>query len=132
MLSDSNVWRVQIRLDFKRNFLNDSLIYLYFLYRTAKEFSTIWADLALCLEGYLFPNCSQLMVSVEELQQDEMLDVKLVHIIRDNILPFANEMPKVFVLQIVSILNRGSIHSATSISPVGKLSLESKNQLYGD
>ena len=64
------------------------------------------------------------MVSVEELQQDEMLDVKLVHIIRDNILPFANEMPKVFVLQIVSILNRGSIHSATSISPVGKLTLE--------
>jgi len=86
--------------------------------RNAEEFSTIWADLALCLEGYLFPNCSQLMVSVEELQQDELLDVKLVHIIRDSILPFANEMPKVFVLQIVSILNRGSIHSATSISPV--------------
>ena len=66
------------------------------------------------------------MASVEELQQDEMLDVKLVHIIRDNILPYANEMPKVFVLQIVSILNRGSIHSATSISPVGKLTLEHK------
>lgn len=91
-----------------------------FHFQIAKEFSTIWADLALCLEGYLFPNCNQLMVSVEELQHDEMLDVGIVHIIRDNILPFANEMPKVFVLQIVSILNRGSIHSATSISPVGK------------
>jgi hypothetical protein len=85
----------------------------------APEFATIWADLAACFESYLFPVSKLPNVSSDELQADEECDVSLVEIMRNAILPHAGELPKVFVLQIVSILNRGSIHSATSASPVG-------------
>lgn len=50
--------------------------------------------------------------------------MRLVEVMRDAILPYAGEMPKVFVLQVVSILNRGSIHSATSASLVGERALQ--------
>lgn len=51
--------------------------------------------------------------------QDEGLDVKIVEFIRDRILPNSSSIPKEFVLQIVTLLNRGSIHSPTiNILPV--------------
>ncbi len=84
----------------------------------------MWADLAQCFEGFLFsaskPSSSQ---TLEEQQFDESLDVKVVELIRDSIMPFAAQIPKEFVLQIVSLLNKGSIHSATNSSPVGQSSI---------
>lgn len=80
--------------------------------------------MAACFDSYLFPASKQPNCTPEELQSDEEQDVRLVEIMRDSILPHAGEMPKVFVLQVVSILNRGSIHSATSASPVGKFGLK--------
>lgn len=50
---------------------------------------------------------------------DELLDVKMVELIRDHIMVHANQVPKEFLLQIVSLLNRGSIHSPTMTSPIG-------------
>lgn len=83
---------------------------------------TIWADLAMTLEAFLFPTSRpSLTQTLEEQQVDEALDVKVVELIRDAILPYANQMPKEFLLQIVSILNKGSIHSTTGGSPVGTL-----------
>jgi hypothetical protein len=85
----------------------------------AADFVSIWADLANTLEGFLFPNTRPSPTqTMEEQQIDEALDVKVVELIRDSILPYAGQMPKEFVLQVVSILNKGSIHSATSGSPV--------------
>ena len=57
--------------------------------------------------------------TLEEQQTDESLDVKVVEIIRDNIMVYAQQIPKEFLLQIVSILNRGSIHSPSITSPIG-------------
>ncbi|XP_015786183.1 protein MON2 homolog isoform X3 [Tetranychus urticae] len=85
----------------------------------SSDFVSLWADLASTLETFLFSNSKPpLNQSLEEQQCDEILDVKVVELIRDNILPHAGQMPKEFVLQIVSILNKGSIHSATNGSPI--------------
>lgn len=46
--------------------------------------------------------------------------LQVIQLIRECILPHAGKMPKVFVLRIVALLNKGSIHSATSSAPVGK------------
>lgn len=85
--------------------------------RNEKAFQGIWNDLALALEEFLFsestPPASQ---SLEEQQMDEAIDCKVVQVIREDILPFSNSLPKDFVLKIMALLNRGSIHSATSIS----------------
>ncbi|RWS29632.1 hypothetical protein B4U80_05162, partial [Leptotrombidium deliense] len=95
--------------------LSNQLLFI----RVAADFIGIWADLANCLEGFLFPSTKlSPNASLEDQQLDESLDVKVVEVIRDSILPYAGQMPKEFVLQIVSILNRGSIHSATSDSPI--------------
>ncbi|KAI2796229.1 Endocytosis and vacuole integrity protein [Blomia tropicalis] len=83
------------------------------------DFISIWADLALTFEGFLFPmNKPTTVQTLEEQQTDESLDVKVVEIIRDNIMVYAQQIPKEFLLQIVSILNRGSIHSPSITSPI--------------
>ena len=88
------------------------------------DFMNIWADLALSFEGFLFPNSKPASTqTLEEQQFDESLDVKVVELIRDSIMPFASQIPKEFVLQVVSLLNKGSIHSATNSSPVGQFSI---------
>ena len=85
------------------------------------DFIRIWADLALCFEGFLFPASKPSSnQTLEEQQFDESLDVRVVELIRDSIMPFAAQIPREFVLQIVSLLNKGSIHSATNSSPVGQ------------
>lgn len=97
--------------------------YLY-CRRTAHEFVKIWADLALTLDAFLFPHSKPSMTqTLEEQQHDESFDVLIVELIRDFVLPYASQIPKEFVLQVVSILNRGSIHSATTSSPLGQSDL---------
>ncbi|OQR69604.1 protein MON2-like [Tropilaelaps mercedesae] len=82
-------------------------------------FEDMWADLAVTLEEFLFsdsaPPPNQ---SLEEQQNDETLDTRVIQLIRECILPHASKMPKIFVLRIVALLNKGSIHSATSSAPV--------------
>lgn len=90
-------------------------------FQIVSDFIRIWADLALCFEGFLFPASKPPSTqTLEEQQFDESLDVRVVELIRDSIMPFAAQIPKEFVLQIVSLLNKGSIHSATNSSPVGQ------------
>ncbi|XP_022686091.1 protein MON2 homolog isoform X2 [Varroa jacobsoni] len=82
-------------------------------------FEEMWADLAITLEEFLFsdsvPPPNQ---SLEEQQNDESLDTRVIQLIRECILPHAGKMPKIFVLRVVALLNKGSIHSATSSAPV--------------
>ncbi|XP_015915930.1 protein MON2 homolog isoform X2 [Parasteatoda tepidariorum] len=83
------------------------------------QFNGMWVDLAYALEDFLFPaSLPSPTQSLEDQQNDEALDCKIIHLIRDGILPFANQLPREFIIRIVTLLNKGSIHSATNNSPV--------------
>ena len=45
---------------------------------------------------------------------DETIDCQVIELIRDEILSFSSEIPHQFILDAVVILNKGSIHSATT------------------
>ncbi|KAK3700698.1 hypothetical protein QZH41_015645 [Actinostola sp. cb2023] len=78
------------------------------------SFSSMWYELASCLEDFLFsektPPDTQ---SLEQHQQDEELDIKLLRMIQEDILPHSSTLPKDFMVRVMALLNRGSIHSAT-------------------
>lgn len=44
---------------------------------------------------------------------DETIDCQVIELLRDEVLPHAHEMPHQFIMQIVVLLNKGSIHSAS-------------------
>ncbi|ESO95637.1 hypothetical protein LOTGIDRAFT_188347 [Lottia gigantea] len=79
------------------------------------ESSGMWSELSLTFEEFLFTkHPSPPTLTVEEFQRDEAIDCKVVCVIRDDILPYAGNLPKDFIVKIMEILNKGSIHSATS------------------
>lgn len=45
---------------------------------------------------------------------DETIDCKVIELMRDEILPYSTEIPHNFLMDIVVILNKGSIHSASN------------------
>lgn len=51
---------------------------------------------------------------LEELVLDEAIDCQVIELLRDEILPYSNEIPQQFILNVVVLLNKGSIHSATN------------------
>ncbi|GFR78528.1 protein MON2 homolog [Elysia marginata] len=55
-------------------------------------------------------------LSVEDFQRDEALDCRLIRLIREDILPHAAHLPPEFMVSVMSLLNKGSIHSTTSDS----------------
>lgn len=69
--------------------------------------------------SFLSPTPSTL--SVEEQQKDEGMDVKVVLLIREEILPFSSSVPEHFTARIMALLNRGSIHSASTASFLGEI-----------
>lgn len=50
---------------------------------------------------------------MEEIVLDETIDCQVIELLRDEVLPYAHEMPHQFIMQIVVLLNKGSIHSAS-------------------
>ncbi|KAG8199888.1 hypothetical protein JTE90_015878 [Oedothorax gibbosus] len=83
------------------------------------QFQGMWIDLAYALEDFLFPaSAPSPTQSLEDQQCDEALDCKIILLIRDVVLPYANQLPREFIIKIVTLLNKGSIHSATNNSPV--------------
>ena len=52
--------------------------------------------------------------TLEQHKQDEQIDIKLLKLIRQDILPCSASLPKEFVDTLMKLLNKGSIHSATS------------------
>jgi hypothetical protein len=48
---------------------------------------------------------------------DEAIDCQLIEQLRDEILPYSGEIPNHFIMNIVVILNKGSIHSQTATGP---------------
>ncbi|XP_039663698.1 protein MON2 homolog isoform X3 [Perca fluviatilis] len=76
------------------------------------KFDTMWPELANAFEDFLFTKSTPPdNLSIQEFQKNEAVDVEVVQLISTEILPFANFIPKDFVGQIMTMLNRGSIHS---------------------
>lgn len=84
-----------------------------------KDFVDMWPDLADTLDKFLFPKsvCQVEDRGLEELVLDESIDCQLIEQLRDEVLPYSGEIPNTFVMNVVVILNKGSIHSATATGP---------------
>lgn len=80
-------------------------------YSQSAHFDDLWDNLYLCIEAFLFPSTPQPSdLSAEDHATQENLDMKLVQLIRDEILPQGSCIPKDFVAKIIDLLNRGSAH----------------------
>ncbi|XP_039219679.1 protein MON2 homolog isoform X6 [Crotalus tigris] len=79
------------------------------------KFDSMWPELANTLENFLFTKSTPPdNLSIQEFQRNENIDVEVVQLISTEILPYANFIPKEFVGQIMTMLNKGSIHSQSS------------------
>ncbi|KAH8353223.1 hypothetical protein KR084_009717 [Drosophila pseudotakahashii] len=80
-----------------------------------QNFASLWDDLADTLDKFLFPAsvCTIEDRGLEEIVLDETIDCQVIELLRDEVLPHAHEMPHQFIMQIVVLLNKGSIHSAS-------------------
>ncbi|EDM16536.1 rCG59435, isoform CRA_b [Rattus norvegicus] len=79
------------------------------------KFDSMWPELASTLEDFLFTkSIPPDNLSIQEFQRNESIDVEVVQLISAEILPYANLIPKAFVAQMMTMLNRGSIHSQPS------------------
>ncbi|KAK3745653.1 hypothetical protein RRG08_015441 [Elysia crispata] len=82
-----------------------------------KAFTSMWTELAGIFEDFLFsPHGCPPTLSVEDFQRDEALDCRMIDLIRQDILPHAAHLPPDFMVSVMSLLNKGSIHSTTSDS----------------
>lgn len=79
------------------------------------QYSGMWEELAVTLNDFLFPNtCASADRGLDEIVADEAIDCQLIELLRTQVLPYSSAIPKEFCLKVVVLLNRGSIHSATS------------------
>ncbi|XP_008053804.1 protein MON2 homolog isoform X1 [Carlito syrichta] len=79
------------------------------------RFDSMWPELANTFEDFLFTkSIPPDNLSIQEFQRNESIDVEVVQLISTEILPYANFIPKEFVGQIMTMLNKGSIHSQSS------------------
>ncbi|XP_018408425.1 PREDICTED: protein MON2 homolog isoform X5 [Nanorana parkeri] len=79
------------------------------------KFESMWPELANTFEDFLFTkSLPPDNLSIEEFQRNESIDVEVVQLISTEILPYANFIPKDFVGKIMTMLNKGSIHSQSS------------------
>lgn len=80
-----------------------------------ESFTNVWPALSDTLDKFLFPAaaCTIEDRGIDEMVLDEAIDCQVIEMLRDEILPYADQTPHHFILDIVTILNKGSIHSAT-------------------
>lgn len=81
-----------------------------------ESFADVWPMLSETLDKFLFPTsvCTIEDRGIDEIVLDETIDCQVIEMLRDEILPYAEHIPHQFILDIVTILNKGSIHSATA------------------
>lgn len=79
------------------------------------QYSGMWEELAVTLNDFLFPKTfASADRGLDEIVADEAIDCQLIELLRTQVLPYSGAIPKEFCLKVVVLLNRGSIHSATS------------------
>lgn len=54
---------------------------------------------------------------------DEATDCQVIDLLRKEVLPYSKSIPKEFILQVVILLNKGSIHSATNVKTDGDIEM---------
>lgn len=78
------------------------------------SFIKLWDEIISCFQLFLFPDSVQPEdMSVEDHLLQESLDVKLIDLIADGILPYSSSMPKSFVIRIIELLGKGSDLNST-------------------
>ncbi|XP_030755931.1 protein MON2 homolog [Sitophilus oryzae] len=90
------------------------------------QFSKMWNELAETLNDFLFPtNCAPSPgdKGLDEMVSDEQTDCQIIELLRTEVLPYSNSIPKEFIMQVVILLNKGSIHSATNVKNDGDVEL---------
>ncbi|KAL7044610.1 hypothetical protein ACKWTF_002001 [Chironomus riparius] len=88
--------------------------------KNTKEFANMWNDLSDTLDKFLFPKsvCQIEDRGLDELVLDEAIDCQIIEQLRDEVLTYSSEIPHQFILNVVVLLNKGSIHStATNTNP---------------
>ncbi|KAL5256952.1 hypothetical protein ACHWQZ_G012027 [Mnemiopsis leidyi] len=84
----------------------------------ASEFEGMWIELGKCLEEFLFgDHRPPVNLTYEERMAHEQLDVRMIRLIQEQILPRASHTPPTFISHVMTLLNRGSVH-ATSPQPL--------------
>ena len=79
------------------------------------EFHLTWPQLALTLNEFFFAkNCQRGDRSLDDVLSEESIDCQLIELIRDQILTYSKFVPKEFLLKVIILMNKGSIHSATA------------------
>ncbi|CAG9855474.1 unnamed protein product [Phyllotreta striolata] len=90
----------------------------------ANQFSAMWNDLYCTLNDFLFPTtCATGDKGLDEMVSDEAMDCQIIELLRTEVLPYSKTIPKDFILQVVILLNKGSIHSATNVKTDGDIEL---------
>ncbi|KAJ8914767.1 hypothetical protein NQ315_013270 [Exocentrus adspersus] len=88
------------------------------------QFSSMWDELSTTLNDFLFPNtCASADKGLEEMIADEATDCQIIELLRTEVLPYSKNIPKEFIMQVVILLNKGSIHSATNVKTDGDIEL---------
>lgn len=84
--------------------------------RQPDAFVDVWPALSDTLDKFLFPAnaCTIEDRGIDEIVLDEAIDCQIIEMLRDDILPHAEQIPQQFVLDVVKMLNKGSIHSASA------------------
>ncbi|XP_043493036.1 protein MON2 homolog isoform X1 [Polistes fuscatus] len=82
-----------------------------------EHFQSMWPELASTLDDFLFPkSVINAERGAEEIQADEAVDCQVMELLRDEVLPHSQYIPHQFILRVVMLLNKGSIHSATTVN----------------
>ena len=79
------------------------------------QFADFWDELGEVLECFLFPECTEHQRQEDKIA-DEAVDCHIVELLREEVLPFPNQVPTAFIRKIVVLLNKGSIHSSMTLS----------------
>ncbi|GMR48422.1 hypothetical protein PMAYCL1PPCAC_18617 [Pristionchus mayeri] len=73
------------------------------------HYMSLWQEIADALNNFLFTKNVNVRLSPDERRRDEFIDCQMIDLLRTEILPYSSSLPTVFITQIISILNKGSI-----------------------
>uniref|UniRef100_F1KQN5 Monensin-resistant 2 n=1 Tax=Ascaris suum TaxID=6253 RepID=F1KQN5_ASCSU len=83
----------------------------------------LWPAIADAFEQFLFTTSHpSTPLNADERKRHEFIDCQIIELIRNEILPYANNLPPEFIQRIIDVLNRGSI---STLDPNDVLALDS-------
>nr|CAH7751143.1 unnamed protein product [Callosobruchus chinensis] len=95
----------------------------------SNQFSSMWNELYNTLNDFLFPTtCAPGDKGLDEMVSDEATDCQIIELLRTEVLPYSKTIPKDFIMQVVILLNKGSIHSATNVKTEGDVELSLREE----